>query len=121
MERMSVSAAVLVAAIALGGCNLSGSQTASAPAAPPASVAAAPGGGAPSNSPALPEGAACTGEINRYQAVLKADLGTGNVNKSVYDKIQTELARAAAACAAGHDAEAQGLVRASKEQHGYRA
>ncbi len=118
MERMSISAAVLVAAIALGGCNLSGSQTASAPAAPPAAVAAAPGGAQP-NWPALPQGAACTGELDRYEAVLKADLGTGNVNKSVYDKIQGELARAADACAAGHDADAQSLIRASKKQHGY--
>lgn len=122
MERMSISAAVLIAAIALAGCNSSGSQT-SGPS--PAAVAAAPGAGAQGaaqpNWPPLPEGAACTGELNRYQAVLKADVGTGNVNKSVYDKIQTELAHAADACAAGRDAEAQSLIRASKERHGYRA
>jgi hypothetical protein len=121
MERISISAAVLVAAIALGGCNMSGGSDAAAPpAAAPAAAAAAPGAGQP-NWPPLPEAAACTGELNRYQAVLKADVSTGNVNKSVYDKIQGELARAADACAAGHDAEARSLIHASKERHGYRA
>ncbi len=117
MGRIWMSAACLVAAIGLGGCNSSGPQ---AGAPPTAAVAAAPGASQP-NWPPLPQGAACTDELNRYQAVLKADVGTGNVNKSVYDKIQTELVHAADACAAGHDAEARSLIRASKERHGYRA
>lgn len=120
MGRIWMSAVVLVAAIALGGCNLGGSQATAPPAAAPGPVATAPGGGQP-NWPPLPQGAACTDELNRYQSVLKADVGTGNVNQSVYDKIQTELARAADACAAGRDADARNLIRASKERHGYRA
>lgn len=118
MLRMSMSAAVLCAAVTLGGCNQDGSQAAAPAAAVPPTAAAGPG---QPNWPALPAGAACTDELNRYQAVLKADIATGNVNKSVYDKIQTELARAADACAAGHDAEARSLIHASKERHGYRA
>ncbi|WP_026606129.1 hypothetical protein [Methylocapsa acidiphila] len=118
MERMSISAALLVAAIALSGCNQTSGPAPSAPSA----VATAPDAAASGPGwPNLPAGAACTGELNRYQAVLKADVSTGNVNKSVYDKIQGELSRAAEACAAGRDGEAQSLIRASKERHGYRA
>ena len=64
-------------------------------------------------------GSGCSAVIGRYQAVLKADLDTGNVNKSVYDKIQGELVPANNACAAGRDAEARSLVAASKSRHGY--
>ena len=67
------------------------------------------------------EGAGCAGEISRYSAVMKNDFDTGNVNKSVYSQFQSEIARAQAACSAGRDGEAMGLVRASKARHGYPA
>lgn len=67
------------------------------------------------------EGAGCAGEISRYSAVMKNDFDTGNVNKSVYSQFQSEVARAQAACSAGRDGEAMGLVRASKARHGYPA
>jgi hypothetical protein len=76
---------------------------------------------APPNWPKLPEGAACTNDLNHYQTVLDADVGTGNVNRSVYDQIETDLGRAANACATGHDGEARAIVRSTKLQHGYRA
>jgi len=110
----SVSAGVFLAAIALGGCN----QT-SGSSAPVAAVA--PRAPAPPNWPKLPEGAACTNDLNHYQAVLDADVGTGNVNRSVYDQIETDLGRAANACAAGQDGEARAIIRSTKLQHGYRA
>ena len=110
----SISAGVFLAAIALGGCN----QT-SGSSAPVAAVA--PRAPAPPNWPKLPEGAACTNDLNHYQTVLDADVGTGNVNRSVYDQIETDLGRAANACAAGHDGEARAIVRSTKLQHGYRA
>lgn len=114
MLRMPLSMAVLVAAIALGGCNL----TADAPA--PKVAAAAPGPAQP-NWPPLPEGAPCTADLKRYQAVLDADVGTGNVNRSVYEKIQAELVPVAQACAAGREAEARSLILSSKARHGYRS
>jgi hypothetical protein len=110
----SISTGVFLAAIALGGCN----QT-SGSSAPIAAVA--PQAPAPPNWPKLPEGAACTNDLNHYQTVLDADVGTGNVNRSVYDQIETDLGRAADACAAGHDGEARAIIRSTKLQHGYRA
>lgn len=104
----------LGAAIALCACNATSSGQAPAP------VAAAPASAKP-DWPSLPEAAKCTGDLNSFQSVLSSDVGTGNLNKTVYDEIQTELGKAAQACAAGRDAEAQNLMRASKQRHGYRA
>jgi hypothetical protein len=107
--------AFIGAAVGLSACNVSSNNPA------PAQMAAAPSSApAKPDWPQLPPGAACTGDLDRFQSVLSADVGTGNLNKSVYDTIQGELVKAAAACAAGRDAEAQRLVRASKERHGYR-
>lgn len=110
----SVPAVLLLAALTLGGCN----QTAGS-SAPVAAVAPQ----APSHPdwPKLPESAACANDLNHYQTVLDADVGTGNVNRSVYDQIETDLDRAATACAAGHDGEARAIVRSTKLKHGYRA
>jgi hypothetical protein len=110
----SVSAGVFLAALALGGCN----QTAGS-SAPVAAVGPQPP--ARPDWPKLPEGAVCTNDLNHYQTVLDADVGTGNVNRSVYDQIETDLGRAATACAAGHDGEARAIIRSTKLQHGYRA
>jgi hypothetical protein len=110
----SISLGVILAAIALCGCN----QT-SGSSAPLAAVA--PQAPARPNWPKLPDGAACTNDLNHYQTVLDADVGTGNVNRSVYDQIETDLGRAANACAAGHDGEARAIIRSTKLQHGYRA
>lgn len=109
-----LSVSVLLAALALGGCN----QTAgsSAPVA-----TAAPQAPAPPNWPKLPDGAACTNELTHYQTVLDADVGTGNVNRSIYDEIETELVPAADACAAGKDSEARAMIRSAKLKHGYHA
>ena len=113
-STVSILAGIFLAAVALGGCN----QT-SGSSAPVAAVA--PRAPAPPNWPKLPEGAACTNDLNHYQTVLDADVGTGNVNRSVYDQIETDLGRAANACAAGHDGEARAIIRSTKLQHGYRA
>ncbi|MGH6834291.1 MAG: hypothetical protein ACREC9_01825 [Methylocella sp.] len=109
-----MSTAVFLAAIAISGCN----QT-SGSSAPVAAVA--PRTPAPPSWPNLPEGAACTNELNHYQTVLAADVGTGNVNRSVYDQIESDLGRAADACAAGHDGEARAIIHSTKLRHGYRA
>jgi hypothetical protein len=67
----------------------------------------------------LPEGAGCSGDIARWQAIQDNDLRMGHVNQSVYDQIQREIAQAAAACQTGRDREARALVHASKARHGY--
>jgi hypothetical protein len=110
----SISTGVFLAAMALGGCN----QT-SGSSGPVAAVVPQPP--APPNWPKLPEGAACTKDLSHYQTVLDADVGTGNVNRSVYDQIEIDLGRAANECAAGHDGEARAIIRSTKLQHGYRA
>lgn len=69
----------------------------------------------------LPEGAACAGSISRYSSVIENDLAMGHVDTGVHRQIQGEIAEAAAACAAGQDAKAAALLRASKARHGYPA
>ena len=90
-------------------------QTAQAPAAPPEPQAATftrPGF-------KLPEGAGCSGDIQRFRAVQDNDLETGHVNKTVYDKIKSELDEAARLCASGNDGGARSAVRTTKSRYGY--
>ena len=102
-----------MSASALGACN-------SAP--PPAESVSPPGGpAAAAPSLKLPEGAGCSASIARYRAIQDNDLSMGHVDKSVYNQIQSEIADAERACAAGADAKAQSLIRASKSRHGYPA
>lgn len=103
---------VVVSALGLAACD----ATDGAGMAPRTAVAAA----SPSSF-GLPPGAPCSSEIGRYDSVVKDDLRTGNVEQKVYDQIEKDLARAAAACSAGKGGEAHALVVASKSKHGYRA
>lgn len=106
------------AATALGGCN----RTAGSPATGPNPAASADAASAiPPDWPKLPEGAACTGDLERFQAILKADVEKGFINRPVYDEVEPELKTAAEACAAGRDAEARKLVQASRKRYGYRS
>ena len=52
------------------------------------------------NWPKLPDDAACTKELTHYQTVLDADVGTGNVNRSVYDA-DRDRARSRRECVRG--------------------
>lgn len=112
MTRAVVTLAALAAAVALAACN----ETSGEGAAPVTAAATAPG-----SRFALPPGTPCAGEINRYEAVVSDDLRTGNVERKVFDQIQKELSRAAAACSAGKGGEAHAIVASSKSRHGYRA
>jgi len=107
----------LAAVFSLAGCN------ASAP--PPVVAAAAPDAYATQTPPPedlhLPPGAACTRDIEEWRPVLEDDLQTGNLNQSVYDQIQIDIAAAAPVCRAGRDAQARAMIAASKRKHGYRA
>lgn len=112
--------------LALAGCNSTGKATRSAAPAPastaPArsSYANVPPGVTPSNF-RLPSGKGCKGAVARWAAIQENDLRSGHVSKSVYTKIQGEIAQARAACDAGREAEAVALVRASRARHGYPA
>jgi uncharacterized lipoprotein len=108
----SVSIAILTL-IGLGACNASPQpvQSASLQADDSAS-------GTPPNYN-LPPGAACTTQINRYATLVYGDNTTGMVSVSVFDEIKVEIAQAADTCRAGRDAEARGLVTASRRRHGY--
>ena len=64
--------------------------------------------------------AACGGAIAEFEAIATSDAGTGNLNKSVYHRIEAELAPVKAQCSAGHDAEASRGLAAIKSRHGYR-
>lgn len=112
MTRLAFPIVFAIGAFGLAACNASdGAGMAPTTAAATASP----------SSFGLPPGAPCSGEIGRYDAVIKDDLRTGNVDQKVYDQIERELVRATAACAAGKGSEAHALVAASKSRHGYRA
>jgi hypothetical protein len=110
--------AALCAASAVGGCN----RTASSPTAgPDPGAGPASSASAPSDWPKLPEGVACTEDIERFQTILKSDVDKGYINRPVYEQVVPELRTAAEACAAGRGAEARKLVQASKKRYGYRS
>jgi hypothetical protein len=108
---MNLRAILLIAAVALAGCNAPAPQASPPPA--PGSVAVTP----PDFH--LPEGGDCSAEIARYRAIQDNDLSMGHVAKSVYGQIKKEIDAAAGVCAAGHDAQAKAMITASKERHGY--
>ena len=67
----------------------------------------------------LPEGSGCSGNVARWQAIQDNDYRSGNIGLPVFHRIQNEIGQAAAACAAGRDAQASAMIRASKARHGY--
>lgn len=108
MLRHSVAASLL---LLLAACN-------TAPPAPP------PQAGVVSNvTPStfsMPGGSGCAGEAARFQAVMDNDLQTGNVAKSVHDRVTAEIAQARSACAAGDESGALARIAATKSKFGYR-
>lgn len=105
---------LLLALPLLAGCNEARAPQAAVPAAKPGTYAA-------TDFPVvvLPKGDGCAAVIGRYDAVLKADWESGNVAERVYNQIQKELDPVRAACNAGRDGEARGMVAANKTRHGY--
>lgn len=91
-------------------------QTVSNPPAPPPGVVP----GVTPNTFSMPAGSGCSGEVARFDAVLKNDVQTGNVNQSVYNRAEPDIRRASAACAAGRDGEAVSIIAATKTRFGYR-
>jgi hypothetical protein len=68
---------------------------------------------------ALPGGNGCQGDVGRFRAVMGNDYQTGNVNLSVFKRISAEIDEADHVCAAGDDARASGMIRATKAKFGY--
>ncbi len=67
----------------------------------------------------MPSGSGCAGAIARYRAVMQNDHASGNVANSVYLQIEREIDAAEKVCAAGQDAKASAMIRASQSRHGY--
>lgn len=67
----------------------------------------------------MPVGTGCAAVIGRFEAVIKADYETGNVNAKVYEQMQKELSPARTSCVAGDDAASRGIVATVKSRHGY--
>ena len=68
---------------------------------------------------AMPSGSGCAAEIGRFDAVLAADLESGNVAAKVHEQIQRELQPVRAACSAGQNEQALAGTGAIKRRHGY--
>ncbi len=100
--------AVVASALLLAGCNQTGS-----PAALPMTQAGA--------ATQMPGGAGCTGQIGRFRTVIENENRVGQVSPSVYSRLDADVSRAEAACAAGRDAEAQRMLAATKARYGYPA
>lgn len=107
--RICLLLAALGATVALAGCNETNGAMAGPVVAAPSPVALS-----------LPPGAPCSNEIGHYQTIVKGDLATGNLEQSVYDKIQIDMAHAASACAAGNAGKAHSIIANSKANNGYR-
>lgn len=105
--------------LALAGCNAPRATPPQASSLPPA-PASTPSGVTPQGF-RMPEGEGCAGEVARWRAIQDNDLATGHVSRQVYERIQKDIAAAQAACAAGREAEATNIVRASRVRHGYPA
>jgi len=102
-----------LAAVLLSACQ---TPTASAPPAPPPEQAA------PGVTPStfhMPTGSGCSGEVERFQAVIDNDLATGHTTKGVHGRVSGEISQARSTCAAGNDAGAIGQLRATKARFGY--
>jgi hypothetical protein len=67
-----------------------------------------------------PASAACGVAIAEFEAIATNDANTGNLNKSVYNRIIAELSPAKAQCSAGRKADASRALAAIKSRHGYR-
>jgi hypothetical protein len=61
----------------------------------------------------------CRARIAAFEAVIANDEKTGNVNESVYRRVEADLRGVHAACAAGRTREADNRLAAVKARYGY--
>lgn len=99
------------ASFALAAC-----QSAGPPPAPP------PAQAAPGVTPStfhMPGGTGCSGEVERFQAVIDNDVAIGHTTKGVHARASAEIAHARTTCAAGNEAGAISQIRTTKARFGY--
>ncbi|MGL4975715.1 MAG: hypothetical protein ACRC56_10500 [Bosea sp. (in: a-proteobacteria)] len=105
-------ALAVVATLGLAACQSSGP-----PPAPSPSQAAT---GVTPNTFRLPTGEGCSGEVERFQAVMDNDLATGHTTKGVHSTVSAEISTARSTCASGNQAGAISQINATKSKFGYR-
>lgn len=103
--RPLLGAALL--ALLAGGCAGTG---ASLP------VVSASGGGAADSTGGA---SSCGTAIANFEKVVTADGETGNLNASVYKRVQADLRPVKATCAAGKDAQALAQLASVRSHYGY--
>jgi hypothetical protein len=113
MMRFSLLTPLFAMGVALAACQ---TPTASTPPAPPPEQAAP---GVTPSTFRMPSGAGCSGEVERFQAVMDNDLATGHTTKGVHTSVSAEIAKARSTCAAGNESGAIGQIRATKAKFGY--
>lgn len=108
--------ATLFSTLAFAGLALAACQSAGPPPAPPPE--SAPTGVTP-NTFRMPAGAGCSGEVERFQAIIDNDLQTGHTTKGVHDRVSAEISRARTACSGGNEGGAIAQIRATRTKFGY--
>jgi hypothetical protein len=98
--------------------GLAACQTATV-ATPPAPPPEQAGAGVTPNTFRMPSGTGCSGEVERFQAVIDNDLATGHTTKGVHTRVSAEISTARSTCAAGNEGGAIGQIRATKARFGY--
>jgi hypothetical protein len=114
--RASTTLALTFAALALAACQTAGSSSAPAPAPAPQDYTV------PGVTPStfhLPTGTGCSGEVDRFQAVMDNDLASGHTTKGVHTRVSAEIANARRTCAAGNEGGAIAQIRSTKSKFGY--
>ncbi|MBX3521866.1 MAG: hypothetical protein KF826_03995 [Xanthobacteraceae bacterium] len=86
---------------------------------PPQQQAATPDPQIASLAPATGP-AACAQNINRFQEVIAADVGTGSLDPNVFARIATDLGPVRAVCASGDAGGANRELATVKKKYGYR-
>ncbi|CAN5292229.1 hypothetical protein BH10PSE8_BH10PSE8_17730 [soil metagenome] len=102
-----------VLAFALAGCQTPSGGPPPAPSPEQAATGVTP------NTFRMPTGSGCSGEVERFQAVMDNDLATGHTTKGVHSRVSAEISTARTTCAAGNEGGAIGQIRATKAKFGY--
>ena len=111
MRAIALSFAALT--FALGACQTASVTTPPAPSPEQAATGVTP------NTFRMPSGSGCSGEVERFQAVMDNDLATGHTTKGVHTRVSAEISTARTTCAAGNEGGAIGQIRATKARFGY--
>jgi hypothetical protein len=100
-------------AFALGACQTPSGGPPPAPAPEQAATGVTP------NTFRMPSGSGCSGEVERFQAVIDNDLATGHTTKGVHTRVSSDISTARSSCAAGNEGGAIAQIRSTKAKFGY--